>query len=520
MKLVSVAEMQSIEREANALGLSYAQMMENAGSGLDQVILEEFAFLEEEGVLGLVGSGNNGGDTLVTLALLASQGWKATACLLRPRPQDDPLLTRLLAAGGSIRDLSEKPDFELLAELIQTHGILLDGVLGTGFKLPLKPELSQMLEFVRRTLAKMEAAPVVIAVDCPSGIDCDSGDAAPDVIPADLTVTMAAFKQGLFKFPAFSQVGETRLVGIGLPEQGDGLASWRAVRSFIVDQGWVHTRLPERALDAHKGTFGTALIVAGSISYTGAAFLAGKAAYRSGAGLVTLAIPAPLHAALAGQFPEATWLLLPHANGYISEQAESVVTANLARVTSLLLGPGFGLEPTTQTFLERLLAGHSLPPLVIDADALKLLTEINDWPARLPSLSILTPHPGEMSVLTGLSRESIQADRLGVVQRFSREWGHIVVLKGAFTLVAAPDGRTAMIAVASPALARAGTGDVLAGLIAGLRAQGMPAFEAAAAGAWIHASAGLEAAEILGSAASVMAGDVLATIPQVLAELA
>jgi NAD(P)H-hydrate epimerase len=511
--------MQAIEQEANALGLTYETMMENAGRGLAEIILDEFGYLEEAGTLGLVGSGNNGGDTLVTLASLAEAGWPVTACLTRPRPQDDPLVRRLLAAGGKLYEVLTENEFQLLSQLVQSNRLILDGVLGTGFHLPLKPDLGKILEVVRSTLADMREAPVVIAVDCPSGIDCDTGKAARECIPADMTVTMAAYKQGLLKFPAFSYLGETRLTTIGLPMDGEALTSWRSVQSFIADRDWVHANLPARPQDAHKGTFGTAFIVAGSISYTGAAYLAGKAAYRAGAGLVTLAVPSPLHAVLAGQFPEATWVLLPHLDGFIANGAEKIVLPNLGRATSLLIGPGFGLEETTRNFLSNLLEQVDLPPLVIDADGLKLLTGIAQWARRIPGPAVLTPHPGEMSILTGLSREAIQENRLQLAQQTSREWGHVVVLKGAFTVIAAPDGQTAVIPVATPALARAGTGDVLAGLIAGLRAQGMPAFNAAAAGAWIHAFSGLAAADKLAGTRSILAGDVLEAVPEVISGL-
>jgi hydroxyethylthiazole kinase-like uncharacterized protein yjeF len=539
MKYVSVAQMQAIEREANASGLSYAQMMENAGGGLAEVLLDEYGYLEEGGVLGLVGAGNNGGDTLVALDYLAKEGWRATAAIVRPRPADDPLVARLVSSGGRVIDLSQEVNPGALTALLEEHALLLDGVLGTGTRLPLKPELAAVLDCVRRGLLEMDDPPALVAVDCPSGIDCDSGAAAPECLPAERTVTMAAVKHGLLKFPAFTLVGGLQVVGIGLPEEGEGLAAWRAVQSFIPDEDWVRQVLPARPLDAHKGTFGTALVVAGSANFTGAAWLAGQAAYRSGAGLVTLAVPAPLHAALAGQFPEATWLLLPHKNGAIAGDACQTILENLGRVTAMLVGPGFGLAQTTADFLEGLLVGSiehqqaerhparsqseplpsELPPLVIDADGLKLLANIENWPKRLPDPAVLTPHPGEMSVLTGLSRDEIQADRLEVALRFSREWGHVVVLKGAFTLIAAPDGRLAVIPVATPALARAGSGDVLAGLIIGLRAQGVEAFQAAVAGAWVHALSGLRAADELGNTASVLAGDVLGAVITILGEL-
>lgn len=525
IKYVTVAEMQAIEREADAQGHTYAQMMEFAGRGLAQVVQEEFGYLADEGALGLVGSGNNGGDTLVALAYLAEDGWKASAALLRPRPTNDPLITRLERAGGKIYFPDGTPDLEALSKLLDEHAVLLDGLLGTGFRLPLKGELARALGFVKHLVETKEKPPIVVAVDCPSGVDCDSGEAAPECIPADVTVTMAAIKQGLFKFPAYRLIGELHTVDIGLPQEGESLAAWRAARSFVPDAAWVRQILPPRPPDAHKGTFGTCLVIAGSVNYTGAAYLAGQAAYRVGAGLVTLAVPSPLHAALAGQFPEATWAALPHQNGFIAAEACDAVVETMQRATAVLIGPGFGLERATQLFLERLLshfstAGGSLPSAwVADADGLKLLARLPDWATRLPSPAVLTPHPGEMSVLTGLTKDEIQADRLTIARRFSQEWGHVVTLKGAFTVVAAPDGEAAIIPVATPALARAGTGDVLAGLIAGLRAQGVPAFQAAVAGAWIHAVAGLRAADEIGNTASVLAGDVLKACIQIISDL-
>ena len=236
---------------------------------------------------------------------------------------------------------------------------------------------------------------------------------------------------------------------------------------------------------------------------------------------MTLAVPEPLHAALAGNFIEATWLPLPHKNGWISQSAADVVLGELDRVTTLLIGPGFGMEDSTALFLKDVLQNGSsiLPNLVIDADGLKLLAQIPNWADHLSAPAVLTPHPGEMSVLTGLSVSEIQVDRVSIAEKYAQKWGHVVVLKGAFTVIASPDGRTALIPVATPALARAGTGDVLAGLITGLRAQGMNVFESAAAGAWIHARAGLYAADMIGSTAAVLAGDVLSAVIDVIADL-
>ena len=544
MKLVSVPEMRAIEKEADANGLTYEMMMENAGRNLAREVLR-LSYAQGDGeedaqVLGLVGSGNNGGDTLVALASMAEKGWTARAYLVKRKAPGDPLLKRFEEAGGEFYLADEDENFQQLQSFLEAADVVLDGVLGTGFKLPLKEDVGKVLSAVQDFLAELDWPPSVVAVDCPSGVDSDTGSAAPQALPAEATVTMAAIKRGLLKLPAYNLVGELRVVEIGSLEES---STWRSIQNEVADEEMAAALLPERPTDAHKGTFGTALVVAGSVNYTGAVLLSGKAAYRAGTGLVTLAVPTPLHAALAGQLPEATWVLLPHEMGVIASGAADVLMKNLERATALLLGPGLGLEDTTKEFLVNLLSSTAdrpvagrigfipspgvkpdpkpvvLPALVIDADGLKLLTKLADWPKLLPASTILTPHPGEMSVLTGLKTEEIQKDRLAIASRYAKEWGHIVVLKGAFTVIAAPDGRTTTIPVATPALARAGTGDVLAGIIVGLRAQGVSAYDAARLGAWIHVQAGLIAAESMGSTAVLLAGDVLDAIPEVIAGL-
>lgn len=541
MKLVTVAEMRAIEQEADSNGLSYAKMMENAGHGLAEEILR-LAYTEPEEdreILALVGPGNNGGDALVALTHLAADGWRARAYLVKRKAEGDELVERLKKENGEILFAEKDPNYAQLTAFIETADILLDGLLGTGIKLPLKPEVAGVLEAANRAIASLSWPPHVVAVDCPSGVDCDTGQAAPEVIPASVTVCMAAIKHGLLKLPAFELAGELRVVEIGL---SDEIESWKEVRHFVADAEMVEDLLPARPADAHKGTFGTLLVTAGSVGYTGAALLAGKSAYRAGAGLVQMAVPGALHSILAGHFPEATWILLPTEKGAIAEHAAEVLLKNLERPTALLLGPGLGDEETTQKFIGNLLTGNSgakktaapmgfvrsgaqkresekstiLPPMLVDADGLRHLAKLKDWATLLPAESILTPHPGEMAALTGLPKEEIQANRLETALKYAAQWGHIVVLKGAFTVIAAPDGHATLIPVASAALARAGTGDVLAGLVGGLLAQGVPAYEAAVAGAWIHAQAGMLAAERVGAEASVLAGDVMESIGEVL----
>jgi NAD(P)H-hydrate epimerase len=505
----------AVERAADQAGHSYQAMMEAAGLGLAGEIQERLG--ESSGrmrIVGLVGSGNNGGDALVALDHLHGWGWETTAVLLKSRDEGDPLIERYQETGGRVLECTAPdPCRDLLKQEILAHDVVLDGVLGTGIQLPVRGDLAELLSAAKTLIEAEAGSPLVVAVDCPSGVDCDTGEVDPACIPADLTVTMAAYKHGLLKFPAYAYLGELTLVGIDLPP---GLEALEAIPREVVEVSAVKSALPDRPLDSHKGTFGTAVLVAGSGSYPGAALLAAEGAYKVGAGLVQIGTIPAVRTALAGELPEVIWAPLEGQEGWISGDPAGRLVEALERAAALLIGPGLGHQPMTFTFLQALLEGPGLPPLVVDADGLRLISRMENWPELLPGETVLTPHPGEMAVMTGWSVGEVQADRVAAAEHFAEAWGQIVVLKGAHTVVAAPDGQTRVIAVASPALAKAGTGDVLAGMITGLRAQGVPGFEAAWAAAWLHARAGEVAAEYLGGTASVLAGDVLEAVVDML----
>jgi NAD(P)H-hydrate epimerase len=294
--------------------------------------------------------------------------------------------------------------------------------------------------------------------------------------------------------------------------------------------------LPERSPSSHKGTFGRVLVVAGSVNYVGAAALAGSGAKRVGAGLVTMALPGPIQAAVAANLAEATYLLLPHDMGVVGSGAVPVVRERMGHYDTLLLGPGLGQEDETIAFVHAFLGlarrgrrgrlgfvdssegegeeSPAPPPLVVDADGLNAVAQAAGWWQVLPPGTILTPHPGEMARLVGgdVATAEIQANREGIARRMAQEWGAVVVLKGALTVVAAPDGRVMILPFANAGLASAGTGDVLAGAVAGLRAQGLGAFEAAVAGAYVHGLAGELARDELGDM-GMAAGDLPPRLP-------
>ena len=396
--------------------------------------------------------------------------------------------------------------------------------------------------------------PQVLAVDCPSGLNCDTGALDPAALHADITVTFAYPKRGHFLPPGADALGCLIVADIGVPPH---LAD--AVEVEVATPEMVHPWLPDRSALSHKGTFGKAMIVAGSTNYTGAAYLAGAAAARAGAGLVTMAVAAPLHNSLAAILHEATWLLLPHDLGAIAPSAANLVREQMSDYQALWVGCGLSTEKPTAKFLESLLINReqgaartwfkshreadedaeadnsehpTLPPLVIDADGLNLLARLSGWPLRLsgwpqhlhgwplrmPTPAILTPHPGEMARLCGCETEEVQEDRLNMARQKAETWGHIVVLKGPHTICASPDGRTVIQPFANPALATAGTGDVLAGTVVGLLAQGVPAFEAAVLGCYLHGLAGEMMRREIGIAGG-LAGDLLPRLPRAMSML-
>ena len=361
--------------------------------------------------------------------------------------------------------------------------------------------------------------PPVLAVDCPSGLNCDTGALDPATLPAHVTVTFGLPKWGQLQYPGAGACGVLSVADIDLlPVRVAELLAELVVPATV--RRW----LPVRPADANKGTFGKALIVAGSLNYTGAAYLSGAAAARAGVGLATLAIPAPLHASLAGALPEVTWLPLPGPNGVHSSDGLPHLLSRLSGYDALLIGPGLTTTDEARQFVEALFSEGGLSPnawmgrLVVDADALNILATLPDWPSRLPTWCILTPHPGEMARLTGESVAEINAQRIHTARRWSAAWGQVVVLKGAHTVIAGPDGRLAVLPFAIPTLATAGSGDVLAGAIVAMLAQGMHPFEAAACGAYVHGHAGLLIARSIGVAGAT-ARDILEHVPEALRQL-
>ena len=526
MLLINPNDLKDYEIEANAAGYTFDQMMAEAGNGLADIIDSKWQDETDRSILGLIGGGKNGADALIGLTKLGRLGWNTSAVRITQASIPDWVIEGYEKSGGKV--LSQ-PDKHHLADILKDFAFILDGVIGTGFTPPMREELAGVMTFIKSHCTGKR----IIAVDCPSGVDCLTGSVENATMHATLTVCMEGVKTGLMKFPAFEFAGEIKVVDVGVLKKIHKISE---IHSFLIDTDMVANVLPVRNAYSHKGTYGVVLVCGGSVNYPGAPLFTARSAYRVGAGMVKSAVPERIYDITASQCPESTWILLDDENGVICDKADKVVRYEMGKATCLAIGPGLGLEETTFRFVKGILTtGDSSErnnsvgflqgalnnekeeektcPAVIDADALRLLARIPDWSNKLRQKIVLTPHPGEMSSLTGLSIDDIEKNRVEICQHYVKEWQQVIVLKGPLTVIASPEGYTAINPIACSALAKAGSGDVLTGIIAGLIAQGSALFEAALAGVWIHGMAGVLAAEKLQVEESVGIAEILAGIP-------
>ncbi|MFC2060001.1 NAD(P)H-hydrate dehydratase, partial [Chloroflexota bacterium] len=515
MKVVTADQVRQIDRECGNVGLPTAVLMENAGKAVAEEVRRILGNISEQRILILIGPGNNGGDGLVAARYLHDWGALVSLCLLSQRPQDDSNFKLVQERGVTSVEITQEANLDRIDSLLLSASAVIDAIFGTGRSRPLHGVFSQILIKVSRA-SKEKPNLCLIAVDLPSGLDADTGAVDDACLYTDNTITLGFPKPGLFNFPGAERAGKITVVDIGIPPYlAEGITT-----ELITDE-WAGSVLPKRPLLANKGSFGRVLVVAGSMNYIGAVYLACSGAIRVGAGLVTLATSASLQPILASKLTEITYFLLPESRrGIISPQAARLLHQEFSRYHTLLLGCGLGQSQSTTKFIESTLLGEevALPSLVLDADALNTMAKTPNWWQQLAADVILTPHPGEMARLVGVSVDEVQSDRAGIARRVAREWHKTIVLKGAYTVIAAPDGQVKISPIANPGLASAGTGDVLAGIIAGLVAQGLSLFNAAACGVYLHGQAGEMIKAEMGDAGTI-ATDLLPVLPLVIKQL-
>ena len=509
MKIVTVEQMGALESASARNGVSVDTLMENAGLGVAFQATQLLESPRGTRVLVLVGPGNNGGDGLVAARHLHQWGARVQVYLCASRKSPDPKLELAEERGIPATSADDDPSFTLLQGHLAATSLVIDAILGTGTARPIEGRLKEVLRSVGQ--ARKERRLPLLAVDLPTGLDAESGAVDPACLGADVTVTLGHPKVGHYTFPGASVTGRLEIVDIGIPPGLDA-----DVPLELITPELVRSLLPQRPLEGHKGTFGRLLVVAGSRSYVGATILACSGAFRTGAGLVTLAAPRSVDAIAANRVIEATHLPLPETEaGGIASQSVSTVREAMGGYEALLMGCGLGQESEVDAFVQALLLQEPRPemPAILDADALNILARLPNWWEQLKAPAVLTPHPGEMARLTGLSTAQVQAARLDTTREAAKRWGQVVVLKGAFTVVASPEGTTRLSPYANPALASAGTGDVLAGAIGGLLAQGLSPLDAATCGVYLHAAAAEELRADFGEA-GLVASDLLPEIPR------
>lgn len=511
IKIITGAQMQALDRRTIVEGgIPSRTLMERAGAGVVTCLEATFGPLRGKTVTILCGKGNNGGDGFVAARILYRRrvsvnvfALASVADLSRDAAGMSRQFSRL-AGKSAIRPYSSKSQ---VLPLLQDSDIIVDALFGTGLASEITGRYADAIESIN------EAHRPVVAIDLPSGLHADYGTILGRAVRATLTVTFGLPKLGLYVNEGIDLAGRVSIVDIGIPQPYiDAVES----RTTLITESFVRASLPVRKQSSHKGTYGHVGIIAGSVGKTGAAAMAAKAALRVGAGLVTVAVPSGVNDVLEAKLLEAMTAPMPDTKARtFSRTAFDRLSTFIAARTATAIGPGLSTHPETVELVQALVKQLDRPA-VLDADALNALAGRAALLTECKTPPILTPHPGEMARLeTDATPQSVNADRIGTATRFARERGVFVILKGARTVIARPDGSVAVCPTGNPGMATAGTGDVLTGMTVGLLAQGLPPWEAACTATFVHGYAGDLAAGRIGQA-GIIAGDVIEQIPYAL----
>lgn len=514
IKIITAAQMQGLDRRTiSEAHIPATTLMERAGSGVVSCLEHRLGPVRGKAVTVVCGKGNNGGDGFVAARLLRRRHANVRVLVMAPTSElsrDAATMYKQFVRGGGKSSVYLYTSKAQTQALLRDSEILVDALLGTGLSSAVTGRYAETIDCINET------GHPVVAVDLPSGLHADTGRIMGRAVRASLTVTFGLPKLGLYQNNGIDLAGEAAIVNIGIPPAYiDAVES----RTTLITGREVRTYLPGRQPSSHKGTFGHAGIIAGSVGKTGAAAMAARAALRAGAGLVSVAIPASVNDILEAKLLEAMTVPMPETKARtFARTALDRLTAFMTARTAVAIGPGLSTHPETVELVQAL-AKQLDRPAVLDADALNALTGRTALLASCKTPPIITPHPGEMARLEAdATPQTVNSDRIGTASRFARERGLFVVLKGARTVVARPDGAVAICPTGNPGMGTAGTGDVLTGMMVGLLAQGVPSWEAACAATYLHGTAGDLAAARMGQA-GMIAGDVIEEIPYALRQI-
>lgn len=515
LKAVTAEQMRRMDRRAiEEMGIPGLVLMENAGLAVVHAIREKIPEFRHARVNVFCGKGNNGGDGFVVARHLMNMGADVTAFLVGTKEEvkgDAKLnMDAYISMGGKLKEFTIERHIKNFKLKFAHTTVTVDALLGTG-------AVSAPKGFYGRVIEVMNGqGKLKVAVDIPSGLLSDSGAVPGICFKADVTVTFGAPKVGMLIHPARSYAGELVVADISIPSK---ILNESPCAAYVPEARDIRSMLPKRPADGHKGVFGHLLLACGSTGMGGAGALAALSALRSGTGLVTVAAPSGLMPSYETGVMEAIGLALQQTDGGgIDESAIDRFMTAVDGKTAVLIGPGLGQAPSTGRFVRRVVAELE-KPLLIDADGLNLIKDDPGLLKHRKAPTIITPHPGEMARLTGKTSTQIQSDRLNEALSLAHETGAIVVLKGAGTITASPDGRAFINPTGNHGLASGGTGDVLAGLIGGLLAQGASPENAAIAGVYIHGLAADIYSQKHGDPRSLIASDIVAALPDVIGRL-
>ncbi len=511
MKILTGEQMRTLDQKAiRELGIPGIILMENAGRGVFEHMLDFWQDIDSKKIGICCGGGNNGGDGFVVARYLMNRGQKPEVFLFadqkKVRGDAKINLDILINTGGRVYVIPDQDALNTYKDILGKCHIIVDAIFGTGLKPPVTGFLAETIQFINGLQKE------IVAVDIPSGLGSDSPKITGSCIKANLTVTFALPKVSHLLPPAMDMVGDLRIVDIGIP---DFLINENEYEIMALDLPFLAPFLKKRLPNTHKGNYGHCLIIAGSEGKTGAACLAAQAALRIGAGLVTLGIPASLNDIVEIKLTEAMTLPLPETEERtLSVRALPRITEILPRISSIAIGPGLSQNPETGELVRKMINEIGLP-MVIDADAINLIAGEFDLIKKAGHTPVLTPHPGEMARLIGSSVVEVLSGRPDIVKQHATEGGCYLVLKGYHTLMANPGGDIFLNLTGNPGMATGGMGDILTGMMAGLMAQGYSKQDSMLLSVYIHGLAGDLAAEIKGEE-GLIATDLFDTLPKAL----